>query len=95
MAGYLVMATGMAIGAIAGHGVALLGFSLAAFMFFAMQSIIFNWLPSIMSGHMLAGSFGLLNCLGLCGAFSGRLFSARLRIAPARQRPAYGSPSRY
>ena len=31
MAGYLVMATGMAIGAIAGHGVALLGFSLAAF----------------------------------------------------------------
>ncbi|RRE25627.1 MFS transporter [Klebsiella pneumoniae] len=70
MAGYLVMATGMAIGAIAGHGVALLGFSLAAFMFFAMQSIIFNWLPSIMSGHMLAGSFGLLNCLGLCGAFS-------------------------
>ncbi|MBN0949168.1 MFS transporter, partial [Pseudomonas aeruginosa] len=38
MAGYLVMATGMAIGAIAGHGVALLGFSLAAFMFFAMQS---------------------------------------------------------
>ncbi|STW72318.1 nitrate/nitrite transporter [Klebsiella michiganensis] len=71
MAGYLVMATGMAIGAIAGHGVALLGFSLAAFMFFAMQSIIFNWLPSIMSGHMLAGSFGLLNCLGLCGGFLG------------------------
>ena len=27
MAGYLVMATGMAIGAIAGHGVALLGFA--------------------------------------------------------------------
>ncbi|MCM0818689.1 MFS transporter, partial [Klebsiella pneumoniae] len=49
----------------------LLGFSLAAFMFFAMQSIIFNWLPSIMSGHMLAGSFGLLNCLGLCGGFLG------------------------
>ncbi|MDU7296619.1 MAG: MFS transporter [Klebsiella pneumoniae] len=47
------------------------GFSLAAFMFFAMQSIIFNWLPSIMSGHMLAGSFGLLNCLGLCGGFLG------------------------
>ena len=40
-------------------------------MFFAMQSIIFNWLPSIMSGHMLAGSFGLLNCLGLCGGFLG------------------------
>ncbi len=48
-----------------------------------------------MSGHMLAGSFGLLNCLGLCGAFSGRLFSARLRTAPVRQRPAYGSLSRY
>ena len=40
-------------------------------MFFAMQSIIFNWLPSIASGHMLAGSFGLLNCLGLCGGFLG------------------------
>jgi MFS-type transporter involved in bile tolerance (Atg22 family) len=24
-----------------------------------------------MSGHMLAGSFGLLNCLGLCGGFLG------------------------
>ncbi|EPL5206643.1 MFS transporter [Klebsiella pneumoniae] len=36
-----------------------------------VQSIIFNWLPSIMSGHMLAGSFGLLNCLGLCGGFLG------------------------
>jgi MFS family permease len=95
MAGYLVMATGMAIGAIAGHGVALLGFSLAAFMFFAMQSIIFNWLPSIMSGHMLAGSFGLLTASGCAAAFSGRLSSARLRTAPARQRPAYGSPSRY
>ncbi|SQC41233.1 major facilitator family transporter [Klebsiella pneumoniae] len=51
--------------------------------------------PSIMSGHMLAGSFGLLNCLGLCGGFLGRLFSARLRTAPVRQRPAYGSLSRY
>lgn len=71
MAGYLVMAIGMAIGASGGHGVALAGFSLAAFMFFAMQSIIFNWLPSIMSGHMLAGCFGLLNCLGLCGGFLG------------------------
>ena len=71
MTGYLVMAAGMAMGAAGDPVVALSGFSLAAFMFFAMQSIIFNWLPSIMSGRMLAGSFGLLNCLGLCGGFLG------------------------
>ncbi len=71
------MATGMAIGAIAGHGVALLGFSLAAFMFFAMQSIIFNWLPSIMSGHMRAAASACSTASGCAGAFSGRLFSAR------------------
>ncbi len=66
MAGYLVMATGMAIAPLPATVWRCLA-SLAAFMFFAMQSIIFNWLPSIMSGHMLAGSFGLLNCLGLWG----------------------------
>lgn len=69
--GYLIMAAGMVIGATGGPGLAMLGFSLAAFMFFAMQSIIFSWLPSLMSGSMLAGSFGLLNCLGLCGGFLG------------------------
>lgn len=69
--GYLFMAAGMTIGATGGPALALLGFSLAAFMFFAMQSIIFSWLPSLMSGSMLAGSFGLLNCLGLCGGFLG------------------------
>ncbi|PKH25232.1 MFS transporter [Enterobacterales bacterium CwR94] len=69
--GYLVMAVGMVIGATSGHALALLGFSIAAFMFFAMQSIIFSWLPTLMSGNMLAGSFGLLNCLGLCGGFLG------------------------
>lgn len=71
MVGYLVMAVGMAIGATGGPSVAMLGFSITAFMFFAVQSIIFSWLPSIMSGSLLAGSFGLLNCLGLCGGFLG------------------------
>lgn len=71
MVGYLVMAVGMMIGATGGPTVAMLGFSITAFMFFAVQSIIFSWLPSIMSGSLLAGSFGLLNCLGLCGGFLG------------------------
>ncbi|WP_024554709.1 MFS transporter [Franconibacter helveticus 513] len=71
MVGYLVMAVGMAIGATGGPSVAMIGFSVTAFMFFAVQSIIFSWLPSIMSGSLLAGSFGLLNCLGLCGGFLG------------------------
>ncbi|WP_024558986.1 MFS transporter [Franconibacter pulveris 1160] len=71
MVGYLVMAVGMVIGATGGPTLAMLGFSMTAFMFFAVQSIIFSWLPSIMSGSLLAGSFGLLNCLGLCGGFLG------------------------
>lgn len=71
MVGYLVMAVGMVIGATGGPALAMLGFSITAFMFFAVQSIIFSWLPSIMSGSLLAGSFGLLNCLGLCGGFLG------------------------
>lgn len=71
MVGYLVMAVGMMIGATGGPTLAMLGFSITAFMFFAVQSIIFSWLPSIMSGSLLAGSFGLLNCLGLCGGFLG------------------------
>lgn len=69
--GYVVMAIGMLIGALAQGGVALFGFCLAAFMFFAVQSVIFSWLSDIMSGRMLAGSVGLLNCLGLCGGFLG------------------------
>lgn len=69
--GYIIMGCGMIMGAMEGQGLALLGFSVAAFMFFAMQSIIFSWLPSLMSGNMLAGSLGLLNCLGLCGGFLG------------------------
>jgi MFS family permease len=71
MLGYLVMAAGMTLGATAGHSLALVGFCLAAFMFFTVQSVIFSTLPNLMSGSMLAGSFGLLNCLGLCGGFLG------------------------
>ena len=70
-AGYLIMALGMALGASGGPITALAGFCVAAFMFFAVQSVIFSWLPNIMSGKLLAGSFGLLNCLGLCGGFLG------------------------
>lgn len=69
--GYCVMALGMAIGATGGHLMALAGFCIAAFMFFAVQSVIFSWLPNLMSGKLLAGSFGLLNCLGLFGGFLG------------------------
>ncbi|MCS3405898.1 MFS transporter [Serratia sp. AKBS12] len=69
--GYLVMAAGLCIGALGGSLVGLLGFCLTASMFFFVQSIIFSWPPNLMSGSMLAGSFGLLNCLGLCGGFLG------------------------
>lgn len=69
--GYCVMALGMLIGALTQGGAALLGFCLAALMFFAVQSIIFSWLPNIMQDRMLAGSVGLLNCLGLSGGFLG------------------------
>ncbi len=69
--GFAVMAAGLIIGAMGGAVIGLIGFCLTASMFFVVQSIIFSWPPSLMSGSMLAGSFGLLNCLGLTGGFLG------------------------
>lgn len=69
--GYIVMATGMLIGTLSNGIIALAGFCLAALMFFAVQSTIYSYLTNIMSGRMLAGSIGMLTCLGLCGGFLG------------------------
>jgi MFS family permease len=70
-AGFAIMAIGLITGASGGAVVGLIGFCLTASMFFVVQSIIFSWPPNLMSGSMLAGSFGLLNCLGLSGGFLG------------------------
>ncbi len=69
--GYLIMAGGLVIGALGTGVVGLIGFSLTALMFFAVQSVIFSYPPTYMSGSMLAGGLALLNCLGLFGGFLG------------------------
>lgn len=71
--GYLIMAGGLTIGVmnLTNPALSLIGFSIAAMMFFVVQSIIFSIPPLMYEGSMLAGSIGLLNCLGLIGGFLG------------------------
>ncbi len=69
--GYLVMASGLIIAAFSGPVVALLGFCLAASMFFLVQSIIFIYPSSRLKGAALAGGLAFVNSCGLLGGFVG------------------------
>lgn len=69
--GFFTMTIGFVIGAISGPVVGLIGFCIGAAMFFVVQSIIFTYPATLMSGNMLAGGLGLLACLGITGGFFG------------------------
>jgi len=71
VAGLLTMAIGLGIASLAGPVISLLGFCISALMFFVVQSIIFLYPASRLSGAALAGGLGLVNCLGLLGGFVG------------------------
>ena len=69
--GFLAMTGGLAIGALGGNAVALLGFSLAAFAFFVVQSILFTVPAERLTGVALAAGLALVNTLGILGGFVG------------------------
>lgn len=69
--GCVVMASGLFIGAFSGPVIALLGFCIAASMFFLVQSIIFIYPSSRLKGAALAGGLAFVNSCGLLGGFVG------------------------
>ncbi|WP_235024777.1 MFS transporter [Caballeronia arvi] len=69
--GLVIMASGMLIAAWATPVIGLLGVCLSASMFFVVQSIIFTFPSSRLSGSALAGGLGLVNSCGLLGGFVG------------------------
>lgn len=69
--GYVVMSAGLVIAAFSGPVAALLGFCLAASMFFLVQSIIFIYPSSRLKGAALAGGLAFVNSCGLLGGFVG------------------------
>ena len=74
LAGLSTMATGLLLAALAGSSapvLGLLGFSLTALMFFAVQSVIFLFPASRLAGAGLASGIALVNTCGLAGGFIG------------------------
>ncbi len=69
--GLLVMATGLAIASQGGPVISLVGFSIAASMFFVVQALIFTYPASRLSGAMLAAGIAFTNTCGLLGGFTG------------------------
>jgi MFS family permease len=69
--GLVVMALGLLIAAHSRPAIGLLGMCVAAFMFFVVQSIIFTFPSSRLSGAALAGGLALVNSCGLLGGFVG------------------------
>ncbi|AOJ83447.1 hypothetical protein WS86_22525 [Burkholderia savannae] len=70
-AGLVVMAAGLVCAAYAPPMAALVSVCAAASMFFVVQSIVFTFPASRLSGSALAGGLGLVNTCGLLGGFVG------------------------
>lgn len=62
---------GFVLGAVAGPVLALIGFCLAAFNFFALQPILYTFPGTRLSGATLAGGLAFVNTIGLFGGFLG------------------------
>jgi len=69
--GLVMMAAGLLVAAYAPPVIGLLGLCASAFMFFVVQSIIFTYPASRLSGEALAGGLALVNTCGLLGGFVG------------------------
>lgn len=69
--GLVTVSVGLTIAATSGFVFGLIGFSIAAFAFFVIQSVLFTFPPQRLSGAALAGGIGFVNCLGLLGGFLG------------------------
>ncbi|WP_242632464.1 MFS transporter [Arthrobacter sp. S41] len=62
---------GFTLGALGGPVLGLIGFSLAAFNFFALQPILFTYPATRLTGAALAGGIAFVNTIGLFGGFLG------------------------
>ena len=62
---------GFALGAVGGPILGLIGFSLAAFNFFAHQSVLYTYPGTRMAGSTLAAGLAFVNTIGLFGGFIG------------------------
>jgi nitrate/nitrite transporter NarK len=69
--GLLIMAAGMLVAAYSTPVIGFLGVCVSASMFFVVQSIVFTFPSSRLSGSALAGGLGLVNTCGLLGGFVG------------------------
>jgi MFS family permease len=69
--GFLIMASGLVVAVYAPPALALLAMCVAALMFFGVQSVLFSFPSSRLSGTALAGGLGLLNSCGVLGGFVG------------------------
>jgi MFS family permease len=68
MAGIVV---GIAVGAIGGPVLGMIGFCLAAFNFYALLPILYTYPATRLSGAPLAGGLAFVNTVGLLGGFTG------------------------
>lgn len=69
--GLLTMSLGLLIASFSSPVMSLVGFCIAAFMFFVVQAVIFLYPSSRLKGAALAGGLGFVNACGLLGGFVG------------------------
>jgi predicted MFS family arabinose efflux permease len=69
--GLLIMASGLVVAVYAPPALGLLAMCVSALMFFGVQSVLFSFPSSRLSGTARAGGLGLLNACGVLGGFVG------------------------
>jgi MFS family permease len=69
--GLLTMSAGLLLASLSNSFIGLIGFSLTALMLFVVQSIIFVFPSSRLSGSALAAGLAFVTTCGLCGGFVG------------------------
>jgi MFS family permease len=69
--GLLVMSVGLLIGSASQPVLALIGFCIAASMFFVVQALVYTYPQSRLSGARLAAGLAFTNCCGVFGGFAG------------------------
>ncbi|MGE8369258.1 MFS transporter [Cupriavidus sp.] len=69
--GLLTMSAGLVVAAMSNSFIGLIGFSLTAFMLFVVQSVLFIFPSSRLSGTALAGGLAFVTTCGLFGGFFG------------------------
>jgi MFS family permease len=69
--GFIIMATGLVVAVYGRPAVGLAAMCVSAFLFFGVQSVLFGFPSSRLTGPALAGGLALLNSCGVLGGFVG------------------------